>query len=138
MVSYLLYLTAHISDKMAVMEEHIEMHVNLLQEKLDLVLPTAVLAKRYASFASAFKDAKKMYLLSKKLGLQEHFPQALSVRDALQIREDTLKMSQNPYSGSIAEHDEQEGECDKNEDKEHTSSNEASLPIFIMLQKIVV
>ena len=75
--SYIFYLTVHISNIVEINEECVQSHVDFVQNKLQV--------------DTNIESAREIYILFKRLGLHDKFPQVLTHRDAIQIREDTLK-----------------------------------------------
>ena len=100
MCSYLFYVNAQISDMMVEVEGSFKSHVDFLQEKLKKVELGP--KKVHISLDSAYMEAKKIYQFLKRFELHEYFPKSLSIRDAIQIRGDTLNMSHSEVANELA------------------------------------
>ena len=75
--SFIFYLIVHISNIVEMNEECVQSHIDFVQNELKV--------------DTNIESARETYILFKRLGLHFKYPQVLSRRDAIQIREDTLQ-----------------------------------------------
>ena len=99
MCSYLFYLSVCVSHLMDTAEECTKSHMQFLQKQLKPYIkdfPTTTIANGPNFIDCMYEETMRTFMLLRMLGLHGYFPQTLTIQDAIQIRDDTLKFSQNP------------------------------------------